>query len=448
MPTDANQKTRTKPNMGGVPPCLTPCEPFEDLGRCVDPEIHKIASALSRQFGIPIGIAVACVLSAAANALGASITFELPHRRVAPPFSLLLISPDLEPVWPLVPLRFFREELEEYLHHQFALDEAEKGVSEKGLKMAVDPSERLRAAQASARRLLAGNVLDRVYRESVAAPFPISPLDWHVTLGIPREGLLRALKKLTPLSVLSLQDMLLGGGPQSSIAGSHPGADTSFLWHVPEREAKAFFRQVPWMARIPFLLLRSEVAGFPNLDMDGSAVTAIDRVARRFFGERISRAARPRRVKLAPAIGKPVMHFLQEAQTWLATTDAAVLISWVAELGLKFALVRMRFRELPEPDAFTVQAGLELAKHLACDHFRNLAAWLPGPDAASADLAELTPVERRAYLVIVENPGITKADLRRRMRNLSSAGRDAIVVRLLAMGLIRRAGEGLIQNAT
>ena len=146
--------------------------------------------------------------------------------------------------------------------------------------------------------------------------------------------------------------------------------------------------------------------------------------------------------------GKPVMHFLQEAQTWLATTDAAVPISWVAELGLKFALVRMRFRELPEPDAFTVQAGLELAKHLARDHFRNLAAWLPGPDAASADLAELTPVERRAYLVIVENPGITKADLRRRMRNLSSAGRDAIVVRLLAMGLIRRAGEGLIQNAT
>jgi hypothetical protein len=448
MSTDASKNTQSNPMTTGLPSCLTPCEPFDDWNHCVDAEIHKIASGFSRQFGVPLQVAVSCVLSAAAQYLGGSISFELPHRRVAPPFSLLVISPDIDPVWPQVPLRFFREELEEYLHHQFALDEAERGGSEKGLKMAVDPSERLKAAQANARHHLAGNVLDRVYRESVAAPFPISHLDWHITLGTPREGLLRAMKKLTPSSKLYLRDTLQGGGPSSSVSGSNFGSDSSFLWHLPERQAKAFFRQAPWMRRIPFLFLRSEVASFPNLDSDGSAVTALGKIGRRFFGERVSRAARPLHVKLTSAVGKPVMQFLQEAQTGNVTTDSPMPLTWVAELGLKFALIRMRFREVSEPDPFTVQAGLELAKHLARDHFQNLAAWLPGPRTESAEFAELTPVERRAYLLIVENPGITKADLRRRIRNLSATGRDEIVVRLLAMGLIRRAGEGLQQNAT
>lgn len=448
MSTDASKNTQSNPMTTGLPPCLTACEPFDNWVHCVDADILKIASGFSRQFGISLQVAVSCVLSAAAQYLGGSISFELPHRRVAPPFSLLVISPDLDPIWPLVPLRFFREELEEYLHQQFALDESERGRSEKDLKMAVDPSERLKAAQSNARRLLAGNVLDRIYRESAAAPFPISPLDWHVTLGNPREGLVRAVRKLPPLSMLSLQDALLGGGPNSSISSASSGADTAFLWHLPERDAKPFFRQLPWMRRIPFVLLQSDAKSFPNLDTEGSAVAALGKVGRRFFGERIARAARPKRVKLTATIGKPVMQFLQEAQTWNATADSPVPLTWVAELGLKFALIRMRFREVSEPDPFTVHAGLELAKHLARDHFQNLAAWLSGPRTESADFAELTPVERRVYLLIGENPGITKADLRRRIRNLSATGRDEIVVRLLAMGLIRRAGEGLIQNAT
>ncbi len=156
MSTDATKNSQSNPMTTGLPPCLTPCELFDNWVHCVDADILKISSGFSRQYGIPLQVAVSCVLSAAAQYLGGSISFELPHRRVAPPFSLLVVSPDIDPVWPWVPLRFFREELEEYLHHQFALDEAERGGSEKGLKMAVDPSERLKAAQANARRHLAG----------------------------------------------------------------------------------------------------------------------------------------------------------------------------------------------------------------------------------------------------------------------------------------------------
>src|SRR5690606_20075803 len=112
--------TNTTKNMGTTslkhdpPPCLLPCEPFEDWSTCVDSEIHKPAAAFSRQFGVPKQIAVACVHSAVANSLGSSIVFMLPHRHVAPPFSLLTVSPDIDPIWSLVPLRFLRGELEDY----------------------------------------------------------------------------------------------------------------------------------------------------------------------------------------------------------------------------------------------------------------------------------------------------------------------------------------------
>lgn len=447
MKPDASEKAT--PSDLIIPDCLNPSADFEDWRATISLDVLPIATEFSRQFGIDLEVSVASVLASVALALGGSIQFELPHTRVTSPFSVLVLTMEQKPVWTGVPLRFLRDGLEDYLAREFVFDvdsEAKVG-SEQKFREAIDPAERLQNAKSRVRELLAGNILETIHRESVVAPFPVPPLDREVALGTPRKGLLGAIARLNEPQKLHLEDALSGTKQTSSASSGTSIATANFFWQLPEAKSKALFRQSAWLRDTPFLLLRTEEASFPNLDANSNVVKAFDNIGRRFLAERIQFSGHPRPIRLDSKQGKPVMEFLHGVQQWERESDDAYPLRWVAELGLKFTLILMRFREIEKPDPFLVECGFELAKHFARIHLKNFSAFREFLGAENADTADLSHLERQVYLKICEAKQITKADLRASFHQMSAAERDEIVSKLLAIGLIRQEGKFLMQNA-
>jgi hypothetical protein len=187
--------------------------------------------------------------------------------------------------------------------------------------------------------------------------------------------------------------------------------------------------------------------GFPNLDADAPVVRQFGRLSEILFEERHAAAGSPRVLRLDATTGKPMMKFIDEMARFQAKAGESASFQWVADLGLKFALILMRLENAPQLDVRLVENGLELAKFYARRQIEVLSAFDQGNTVDSAETADLNERERRAFLKICESGGITRADLRISFHQMSASDRDTIVARLLELGLIRAEGRLLKQKA-
>lgn len=445
----SNDTPPPEPKLPEVPVPLLPADSHADWRICLRHEALALAQDFARQFRLQLEDAVATLLLTAAHSLGESLQIELPHGDITPPFNLLAVTPEANPVWTGVPLRFLSGGIEKRVEQQLRLRriQEEAGKKDEAFVKAVLPEQWLQKAHEAAGLHVLRQIADTVVCDQVSPPFSRTPIDRAVSLTTPRRGLLRTLAELSPLERVCLEDSLLGVQclRQTSPTPVPPGRP-SFFWQVPEAEARSFFRQHGhWLKRVPFVMVRCKETGFPCLDADAPVVRQFGRLSEILFEERHAAAGNPRVLRPDATIGKPVMKFIDEMAR--LQTKAGESASWVGDLGLKFALILMRLEKAPKLDVRLVENGLELAKLFARRQIEVLSAFDQGNTAASAETADLNELERRAFLKICESGGITRADLRESFHKLSASDRDAIVARLLKLGLIRAEGRLLKQNA-
>lgn len=433
------------------PAWLQAADGYEGWRVAVGLEVMEIAGEFSRQHRVDLDVAVISVFAAASYALGGAFQFDLPHERVAAPFSVLTITPDVSPIWAGIPLHFPREGLPEFFSHIYPLQAADnegaKGDGNK-LKEALDPELRFRHAEQALRDQLIDKMIATIYREDLNVPLARPPIDDHVTVGIPRRGLHRAVHQLSKGEKLLLEDALNGSAHGGRGNDNMACGRAAFFWTLHEPQARSFFRQNPWTADVPFVLMRTSQPEFPALDTGSSVCRTFEQVSRRLFSERLHTAVRPRIFRLPAECAKPMMEFLDKAQKQETAAGDKYVVSarQVMNLALKFTLVLMRLRDTTKLSVELIEPTLELAKYFGWTHTRNLSAYANALRAGDTETADLSSRERQAYLKIVEQKQAKRADLRKGFHEMSAAERDEIVVRLLAKGLIRQEGKYLMQN--
>jgi len=417
--------------------------------------LHQVALTLAldfaRQFRLQPEDAVATLLMTVSHCLGESLQVELPHGVITPPFNLLAITPETHPMWTGVPLRFLSSGIGKHVEHRLSLQRVREqtGKQDEAAAHAVLYEQWAQQANESAGLQMLRQIADTVVCDQVRPPFVRPPLDRAVSLTTPRRGLLKTLGELSPLERVCLEDSLLGvrcirdGNPAPG-----PPARPSFFWHLPKAQACAFFRQHGcWLQGVPFVMMHCRETGFPNLDVEATAVLRFDRLSEIVFGERHARSGKPRVFRLEAEVAKPVMKFIDEVARRQSKGEESASFQWVADLGLKFAMILLKLEESKKLDVRLVKNGLELAKFYARRRIEFLSAFDLGQAADSAETADLDDRERRAFLKICESGGITRADLRKTFHEMTAAERDVIVARLIELGLIRAEGRLLRRNA-
>ena len=242
-----------------VPEPLRPADSHSDWRICLNIETLTLALDFARQFRLQPEDAVATLLLTAAHSLGESLQIELPHDDITPPFNLLAVTPETEPVWTGVPLRFLGSGIEKRVEQQLLLQRAQEreGKREDVAVRAVLPELWLRRVHEATGLQMLRQIADSLVCDQVSAPFRRPPIDRAVSLTTPRRGLLRTLAELSPLDRVWLEDSLLGvqclrhGRPTPG-----PPGRPSFFWQVPEADARNFFRQHGhWLRRVPFVMV-------------------------------------------------------------------------------------------------------------------------------------------------------------------------------------------------
>lgn len=447
----SNDTPQPEPKLSEVPLPLLPADSHVDWRSCLRHDTLTLALDFARQFRLQPEEAVATLLLTAAHSLGESLQIELPHGDITPPFNLLAVTPEANPVWTGVPLRFLSGGIEKRVEQQLRLRriQEEAGKKDEAFVKAVLPEQWLQKAHEAAGLHVMRQIADTVVCDQVSPPFGRSPIDRAVSLTTPRRGLLRALVELSPLDRVCLEDSLLGVQclRQTRPTPGPPGRP-SFFWQVPEAEARSFFRQHGhWLKRVPFVMVRCQGTGFPCLDADSPVVRQFGRLSEILFEERHAAAGNPRVLRLEATVGKPVMKFIDEMAQLHAKAGESASFELVADLGLKFALILMRLEKAPQLDVRLVENGLELAKFYARRQIEVLSAFDLGNTAAFAETADLDKRERLVFLKICESGGITRADLRKTFNTMTASDRDTIVARLLELRLVRAEGRLLKQNA-
>ncbi|MFT5469590.1 MAG: hypothetical protein ACI8UO_004711, partial [Verrucomicrobiales bacterium] len=391
-------------------------------------------------------VAAITVFSAAAHALGASTQLELSHATITPPFHFMVLTPEAKPLWLDVAMRYLARDLERSLTERLT-QECVKTKSTRSDKTTAEGAEEekqllaLTAALEQARR-----VAVQVVSEQITPPLASSPLDGHLTLLTPPQGLGSALSKLSPEQLVRLEETLrrvVKPDPNSKTGSTAP----SLFWQLPTKQAGAFFRHHRWLRSLPFLLLECPETGFPMLDGESNVKTTIARMCEQFFDERLRHAAKPRSIRPRTKDLKPVMQFLEEGQRWEATESLPIPALWMAELAVKFTLIMARMGDDESPQLVLYEQGLEMAKYFIRKHLQNLSAHFRPSPADRAEITELSKRDRQVYLKICEKGPTSKAKLRRSMNGVLADELNDAVVCLLSRGLIVNDGNQLRQNA-
>jgi len=433
-----------------IPDPLQPGENYADWHTCLRPDALIMAKNFSKLYRLKLEAGVASLLVTAAHSLGDSLQIALPHTNLSPPFNLLTITAEPDPIWTEVPLKFLKTGIEDIVEAQLRIQQARaESKRDEKAEQAIHPEKRLQALSEAAGLQVLRRMVDTITCDNLRPPFVCPPIDRVVSLLTPPRGLLRTLDTLTDLERLYLEESLQAARTPSlrELAPSRQ-ASPSFMWQIPQAHAASLFRQHGnWLLRTPFVLLHCTQTSFPCLDKEAPVLRQFKTLSEVLFSERHSKYAKPQAVHLDTKMSKPTMKFLDESATWLAATQEDCQLRWVADLGLKFSLTLMRLEDEACLTERLVQNGLELAKFFARQRIQQLsvAGWSQGTE--NAETADLSIDERKAFLKICESDGMTKAELRRSSHNMSASVRDTIVAKLIVIGLVKQEGKFLRRNA-
>lgn len=451
----SNRKCQENPD-GSFPEPLQPAEGFQDWRKCLPPGFQNIVKDFTTQFRAGQEEGTAALLSITAHSMGESVQAALPHRKLSPPFSLLHVTPEKDPVWPQALQQILRTGLANCMQHVFDDSTPPKENSRKGDSTDGSPTRMAGSGNPESKLFRADDYHAR--QSGVASaiidnprpPFVCSPLDRSVTLITPRSGLLRSLSRLSGLGRLGLEEALMGVSTPTV-----PNPDRrmlppklSFLWQLPESDATSFFRQHGgWLELVPFVITRGTRDSFPCLDQNSPVFRQYAILVMRLLEKRLSRCGDPVILDIGSDIARPSMSFLDRVSKWQISGRESDSLQWVTDLGVRLSLCLMRLEGERELTLRYMVHGLELAKFFARRRIQILSAHDRRQVAEIAETADLSPEEQKAYLKICAKGGMTMAELRRSSHGMSARSRDSIVTKLLAAGLIYYDDDVLRQNA-
>lgn len=430
------------PHTLAIPDFLKPADDSdEDAGvshweMFVGPPLSEAVLDFAASYGIDHNIAFGTIMAVFSQALGRSIAIELPDRLVTAPFNLLILTPEPAPLWTTAPLRFHRLELGDFILNR----------TWKQNPLNENPSPQAYEKHQSA----VFRIASRIYREDLRPPFKPGMPDRHVMVGTPKRGLIEKLRNLSPSQLLELQEAFDDDSDWLWRQGSNPHAMASFFWQLSTAQAALFFQRHPWVGRIPFLLLRTEEPGYPQLQNDLACLETFRGFHQRILTKRQARKGEMVRRRIPAPSLKPYMALLYRGQRELGSSRLPFYVptpSMVVDLGLKFCLTLMALQDVVELHPRDIANCLETAKRYLCTHLNNLSAYQQLLAAEGAELAGLTRREREAYRKILEAGRLTAAKLRKTFHQMSAAERDDIVLNLLDRGLIRKEGDYLTRTA-
>jgi hypothetical protein len=421
-----------------IPDHLRPDQHFGHISAFKLTNVWKAASGFSKDFAIELEVALVAVLAAFAHAMGGLVRTSTTFASIEPPFSLLIVTPETDPIWPEVPVRFLTHEFNAAMHRSLEayLIQKRKERCKKGQA----PSDTsLKDAAELANLLYVDGMVERITTSSVHFPFPRSLLDNHVLLSTPAVGLRKALRQLEPLQKFHLENALSTGTRLVAPDGVRSSGVPAFYWQLSKNDLAPFLKENPWLACVPFVILETAMPGMAHLDSSLPCVVELHNRCEKLIGERHDARGVGRRITTDDKTFHPYRQFIEAAQAAGSEDCQACFLAprTIAELGMKFTSVLTVLEKKRQPDTLEVQLGLELAKRLAVRRHRILSAALPPEDAkTSPNLSGLTSRERAVFLRVVERDGLTKTELGRTFNRMSKEERDGILVNLATRNLV------------
>lgn len=438
-----------------IPPWLEPDQQSDHFATPRLLAISELVDAFAGEFHIDYELALATLLAGAAHALGGAVRIDTTLGSVEPPFSLLVVTPERDPVWARIPVRFLIDEFGPAMRAFARTAEiAEKSNAGTGTRDGTGGKDAKPDQGEVARKMYADRVSERITTGSLVPPYPRLPFDHHVLLVNPPNGLVRAFRQLEVGDRFRLESALSSDRPLPVAAGAPPAAVPSFYWTIPRHDASKLLGENPWLAGLPFLMLESDAPGGVTLDPNRGCVGAIFRQHFDLFVQRHNAMGAGRCYSAGARCFDPVREFLGQAQAWEAGADRKSKISAraVAQLALRLTLLFTVLDGKTEPDHIAADCGLTVARQLFGRHCRTLATYAPAPalakptPAPTPDMSGLDNRERAVFLRICERPGITGPELSRSFTWLRKDERDRILVELVGRNLVRLEKGGLWQG--
>ncbi len=423
-----------------TPDFLAPDEGVKGIGAFRLLGCYELVDRFAREFGIDHEVAFASVLAGFSHSIGGAFEIDSALGVLRPPFSLLLVTPESDAIWPRIPTRFLVDDFENTMRSFSKVNlhqQAEQGDGEDDKPCHPD-AERIANTVETAKAVYADKVTERITTPSLEMPFPRVPFDHHVLLTTPSAGLCRAFRQLSPGNKIRLEHALSSGTPLRPRAGEESCAAPSFYWQVAQGEARRFLEENPWFVGLPFLVLESDSPGVAALAPDGGSTAEIQRRCLELFVMRHQAMRRPNTFSVEARAFQPVHEFLTAAQQWQnrSAEPSPIRPAKVVEMALRFALLFTVLDKKPEPDQAAALFGLELAKRLYVRHLKTLGKLFPVPPSQLPDMDGLSERELAVFLRICERPGLTPSELSRSFRRLRQAERDQVLATLMGRELI------------
>lgn len=423
-----------------IPDFLAPDEGVKGIGAFRLLGIYELVDQFSNEFQIDHEIAFASLLAGFSHSIGGAFEIDSTLGVIRPPFSLLLVTPESDAIWPRIPTRFLVDDFENTMRAFAKVNLHQKADPEDS----EDDQQRHPVADTiadtveTARAVYADKVSERITTTSLEMPFPRVPFDHHVLLTTPPVGLCRAFRQLSSENKVRLEQALSLGSPLRPRAGEESAAAPSFFWQAEQSEARRFLEENPWVVGLPALVLESDRPGVAVLSLDGGVVGEIHRRCLELFVMRHHAMRSSTTFSVEARAFQPVHEFLTAAQQWQSQTTEPSTIrpSRVVETALRFALLFTVLDRKPEPDQVAALFGLELAKRLYARHLKTLAKILPIAPSEAPDTDGLSKRELAVFMRICERPGLSRSELGRTFKKMNQPERDHILATLMGRRLI------------
>lgn len=423
-----------------IPNFLAPDESVQGIGAFRILGVFEVVDRFANEFQVDQEIAFASLLAGFAHSVGGAFELDSALGIVRPPFSLLLVTPESDAIWPRIPIRFLVDDFDNTMRAFASANFPKNPDADSDSEAPPETPEVAQIARTveTAKAVYADKVSERISSSSLVAPFPRVPFDHHTLLTTPPSGLRRAFQKLSSGEKFRLELALSSNTPMPPTGGEESAAAPCFYWQVDRHEARQLLEHESWLAGLPFLILESVQPGVPGLDVEGKGLCEIQRRCFELFVMRHQAMRRPKTFAVNNRAFQPLHEFLTEAQRWQMKfeTPPPVRPSRVAELALRFALLFTILDKKSEPDRVAALMGLELAKRLHIRHLQTLAKLLPVAPSEVPDTEGLSDRERKIYFRICERPGLTPSKLSRSFNKLGKVERDKVLADLVRRNLV------------
>jgi hypothetical protein len=436
-----------------IPSFLSPSAHFEKLERFAGSQTYQAAQVFANEFKVDTEAALASVCCAASHALGGAVQVSTSVGTVEAPFSLLISTPEPDPLWVSVPNQYLLSDIGPHLRFMVEAYQAERSQSKNSGR--VDPEvsgiSHLKELAELGQGAFAEGVIERAATDSLSFPFPPSLVDRWVSLATPSIGLRTALDRLTQKEESRLWDSLASNRKLMAENGVRSSGVPSFFWQVQHDDLVPLFKQCPWLSDIPLLAVKMQEREEAPLHGLCKGPQLISKLCEDLFYIRLRQMKRPKTFYPSEQVMEPLRKFLAQTRDWqkeaeVDTLKNCLLPSRMIDLALKLTLLEVAVGRKKEIEKSKVEYGLELAKRFLVRHLTTVSGIDDPVTCSRPDTTDMTGRERAAFLKICEKEALSPTELARSFSRMLASERDDIIASLLSRNLITF-DQGILRRA-